>query len=92
LKLLNLPDEIDITNKLLQFPEVIMDSALSLSPHKIAFYLQNIASDFHVYYNKYRIITDNPELSSARLFFIDCIKTVLSNGLRLLGVSAPERM
>jgi arginyl-tRNA synthetase len=92
LKLLNLPEEIDITNKLLQFSEVIMDSALSLSPHKIAFYLQNIASDFHVYYNKYRIITDNPELSSARLFFIDCIKTVLSNGLRLLGVSAPERM
>jgi arginyl-tRNA synthetase len=92
LKLLDLPDEIDITNKLLQFPEVIMESALSLSPHKIAFYLQNIASDFHVYYNKYRIITDSPQLSSARLFFIDCIKTVLSNGLRLLGVSAPERM
>lgn len=91
-KLLVHPDEIDIASKLLQFPEVIMDSALSLSPHKIAFYLQNIASDFHVYYNKCRIITDTPELSSARLFFIDCIKTVLSNGLRLLGVSAPERM
>jgi arginyl-tRNA synthetase len=92
LKLLVHPDEVDIANKLLQFPEVIMDSALSLSPHKIAFYLQNIASDFHVYYNKCRIITDSPELSSARLFFIDCIKTVLSNGLRMLGVSAPERM
>jgi arginyl-tRNA synthetase len=92
LKLLDHPDEIDITSKLLQFPEVIMDSALSLSPHKIAFYLQDIASDFHVYYNKCRIIADSPELSSARLFFVDCIKTVLSNGLRLLGVSAPERM
>jgi arginyl-tRNA synthetase len=92
LKLLDHPDEIDITSKLLQFPEVIMDSALSLSPHKIAFYLQNIASDFHVYYNKCRIIADSRELSGARLFFVHCIKTVLSNGLRLLGVGAPERM
>lgn len=92
LKLLDHPDEVDITSKLLQFPEVVMDSALSLSPHKIAFYLQNLASDFHVYYNKCRIIADSPELSSARLFFVGCIKTVLSNGLRLLGVSAPERM
>ncbi|MBI4228740.1 MAG: arginine--tRNA ligase, partial [Deltaproteobacteria bacterium] len=92
LKLLDLPEEIDITNKLLQFPGVITDSALSLSPHKIAFYLQNIAADFHVYYNKHRIITDSQELSSAKLFFIGCIKTVLSNGLKLLGVSAPVRM
>ena len=92
LKLLDQPDEINITSKLLQFPEVIADSASSLSPHKIAFYLQEVASDFHVYYNKCRIIGESPELSSARLFFVDCIKTVLSNGLRLLGVSAPERM
>ncbi len=92
LKLLVHPDEIDITNKLLQFPEVILDSALTLAPHKVAFYLQNMASDFHVYYNRCRIITDSPELSSARLFFVNCIKTVLANGLMLLGLSTPERM
>lgn len=92
LRLLDLPDEIDLSNQLLQFPEVVMDSTLTLSPHKIAFYLQGIASDFHVYYNKYRIITDNEQLSTARLFFVECVRTVLSNGLRLLGVGAPERM
>jgi arginyl-tRNA synthetase len=92
LNLLSLPEEIEIMKKLLAFPEVVTDSAISLSPHKIAFYLQEIASDFHIYYNKNRVIGDDPKLSSARLYFIGCIKTVIKNGLRLLGVSAPERM
>jgi arginyl-tRNA synthetase len=92
LNLLNLPEEVEITKKLSLFPEVVRESALSLSPHKIAFYLQEIASDFHAYYNKNKIISDDPNLSSARLYFIRCIKTVIRNGLRLLGVSAPERM
>lgn len=92
LNLLTLPEEIDIIKKLLSFPEVVRESALSLAPHKLAFNMQEIASDFHVYYNRNRIISDDPMLSSARLYFISCIKTVIKNGLRLLGVSAPERM
>ncbi len=92
LNLLSLPEEIEIMKKLLVFPEVVTDSAISLSPHKIAFYLQEIASDFHIYYNKNRVIGDDLKLSSARLYLIGCIKTVIKNGLRLLGVSAPERM
>jgi len=92
LNLLRLPEEIEIIKKLLLFPEVVIESALSLSPHKVAFYLQELASDFHIYYNKNRIIGDDTKLSSARLYFIGCIKTVIKNGLRLLGVSAPERM
>ncbi|HEX9830537.1 MAG TPA: arginine--tRNA ligase [Thermodesulfobacteriota bacterium] len=90
--LLTLPEEIEIMKKLLSFPEIIRESALSLSPHKLAFYMQEIASDFHIYYNRNRIISDDPMLSSARLYLISCIKTVIKNGLRLLGVSAPERM
>ncbi len=92
LHLLTIPEEIETIKKLLSFPEVIRESALLLSPHKLAFYLQEIASDFHVYYNKNRIMSDDLMLSSARLYFIGCIKTVISNGLRLLGVSTPERM
>lgn len=92
LNLLNLPEEVKIIKKLLLFPEVVRESALSLSPHRVAFYLQDIASDFHIYYNKNRILGDDQNLSRARLYFIDCIRTVIRNGLRLLGVSAPQRM
>ncbi|MCI0454811.1 MAG: arginine--tRNA ligase [Candidatus Dadabacteria bacterium] len=92
LNLLNLPEEIDIIKKLLTFPELVRDCAVSLSPHKLAFYLQDIASDFHVYYNKSRIISDAPELSVARLYFVNSIRTVIRNGLKLLGISTPERM
>ncbi|MGH7801256.1 MAG: arginine--tRNA ligase [Thermodesulfobacteriota bacterium] len=92
LNLLSLPEEIDIIKKLLTFPELVRESALSLAPHKLVFYLQEMASDFHVYYNRIRIINDAPEQSSARLYFINCIRTVIRNGLRLLGISAPERM
>lgn len=92
LNLLDLPEEIDIAKKLLLFPEVIKESAQALAPHKIAFYLQELASVFHIYYNKHRVIVEDPGLSSNRLFLIGCIKTVIAKGLGLLGVSAPDRM
>jgi arginyl-tRNA synthetase len=92
LNLLNLPEEVEIIKKLLLFSDVVRESALSLSPHRVAFYLQDIASDFHIYYNKNRILGDDQNLSRARLYFIDCIRTVIRNGLRLLGVSTPQRM
>lgn len=92
LELLTEPLEIEITKKLLMYPDVLSESALLLSPHKIVFYLQDIASDFHVYYNKNRIIGEDHKLSQTRLFFAQCIRTVVRNGLGLLGVSIPERM
>lgn len=92
LNLLSLPEEVEIIKKLLLFPEVVRESALSLSPHRVAFYLQDIASDFHMYYNKNRILGNDQNLSRARLYLIDCIRTVIKNGLNLLGVSAPQRM
>ena len=76
----------------LQFPEIVDLSASSLSPHRIAFYLQDLASEFHVYYNRNKILTGKNELTSAKLFMISCIQTVLRNGLSLLGISAPRRM
>ncbi|HSE83983.1 MAG TPA: arginine--tRNA ligase [Thermodesulfobacteriota bacterium] len=92
LNLLSLPEEVQIIKKLLLFPEVVRDSAVSLAPHKIVFYLQDIASDFHVYYNKNRIVGEDAGLSQARLYFVNCVRRVIGNGLKLLGISAPERM
>jgi arginyl-tRNA synthetase len=92
LELLSLPEEVQIIKKLLLFPEVVRDSAVSLAPHKIVFYLQDIASDFHVYYNKNRIVGEDTGLTKARLYLINCVRRVIGNGLKLLGISAPERM
>jgi arginyl-tRNA synthetase len=65
--LLKEPGEIDLIKKLLLFPEVVEESSSLLAPHKIAYYLQEVASDFHVFYNKCRIVDDNRDLSQARL-------------------------
>ncbi len=89
---LQLQEEMQVVKKLLQFPEIVDQSAALLSPHRIAFYLQDLASEFHVYYNRNKILTENSELTTARLYFIACIQTVLRNGLSLLGISAPRRM
>ncbi len=92
LELLKAPEEIELVKKLLLFPEVVEDSAQARAPHKLAYYLQEVASEFHVYYNKCRVVDDDRQMSGARLYLISCVQTVLSNGLKLLGISAPERM
>ena len=86
------PDEIALIKKLLLFPEVVADSAGTLSPHKVAYFLQELAADFHSYYNKHRVVDEDRALSGARLYLIKSVRTVLSNGLGLLGISAPDRM
>ena len=86
------PMEVALTKKLLSFPEVIDESARALAPHKVVYYLLDVASDFHVYYNRVRIITEDDRLTRARLFFIDCVQHVIRNGLKILGVSVPDRM
>jgi len=92
LGLLTEPDEIALIKKLLLYPEVVADSAETLSPHKVAYFLQELAADFHSYYNKHRVVDEDRALSGARLYLIKCVRTVLSNGLGLLGISAPDRM
>lgn len=92
LALLSQPEEVDLVKKLLLYPDIVEDSAESLAPHKIAYYLLEVASDFHTYYNKSRIVVDDHAVSGARLYLVKCVKIVLSNGLKLLGISAPERM
>ncbi len=85
-------EELDLVKKILAYPEVIQKSAEALEVHRVSFYLQELVGQFHSYYNKHRIVTDDKELTLARLFLVDCLRTLIRSGLGLLGVSAPEKM
>lgn len=85
-------EELSLIKLLGQFPEVVEGSALNFEPHRITYYLQELAGLFHSFYNKHRVIGEDPELSAARLLLLKCTAQTLKNGLTLLGVSAPERM
>jgi arginyl-tRNA synthetase len=67
-------------------------AAADLSPHDVAFYLRELAGAFHTFYNAERVLVDDAVLRDARLALLLAVKQVLHNGLRVLGVSAPERM
>ncbi|SLM29324.1 Arginyl-tRNA synthetase [Desulfamplus magnetovallimortis] len=92
LHLLVEPEEINLIKLLSSFSDVVEKGALTLHPHVLFTYLMSLASEFHAYYNKHKVITDNMELSLARLFLVSSVKKVIRNALGLLGVSAPERM
>lgn len=92
LNLLNEPEEIQLMKILDNFQETVEKSAKTLHPHVIFTYLMTLASAFHGYYNKYKVITDNKDLTMARLSMVLAVKKVIRNALSLLGVSAPERM
>lgn len=75
-----------------RFPEVVEASALAREPHQVAFYLRDVANDFHAYYNAHQFLVDDAALRTARLALNRGTRQVLANGLALLGVSAPESM
>ncbi len=75
-----------------RYPETVRLSAENMEPHRVTYYLMNLASAFHSYYNKHRVLTDDPDLARARLFLVLAVKIIIKNGLTLLGVSAPEKM
>jgi arginyl-tRNA synthetase len=89
---LTLPEELSLIKRLLQFPDLVAGAARALEPHRVAYYLQELAALFHPYYNRYRIIGDDLALTHARLALVRAVGQVVRNGLSLLGVSAPERM
>jgi len=90
--LLKLPEELNLLKYLSAYPEVIEASALSLEPHRIPFYLIELSSSFHSYYNKYRVISSEVELTKARLLLMRSTKRVIKNALNVLGITAPEKM
>jgi arginyl-tRNA synthetase len=92
LDLLILDEEMKIIKQLADFPDMLSESADALEPHRITFYLVELADAFHSYYHDNRIIQDDQSLMNTRLFLVDAVRQVLACGLGILGVSAPERM
>jgi arginyl-tRNA synthetase len=92
LSLLELPEEISLIKQIAWFPDVVKQSALHLEPHRLVFYLQELAGSFHSYYYKNRIVTDDAPLTVSRLVLIRAIQTVLKNSFSILGINAPEKM
>ena len=86
------PEEIDLIKMLARYPDVIAAGAQTMEPHRITFYLMNLAAAFHRYYNKHRVLVDEPLLRCGRLNLVLAVQKVIRNGLTLLGVSAPQKM
>ncbi|HPD55598.1 MAG TPA: arginine--tRNA ligase [Smithellaceae bacterium] len=92
LSLLKEQEEMQMIKMMARFPEFLEGAVRAIEPHRLTFYLNELASVFHSYYNKNKVISDNGQLTDARLFLIKIIKIVLGNALTLLGVGAPEKM
>ncbi len=84
--------ELLLAQRLAEFPELILTAARERAPHSLAFYLRELAAEFHSYYNAERILVDDETLRAARLALSAAVRQTLANGLSLLGVSAPEKM
>ena len=92
LSLLTREKEIEVQKHLTSFPSLIEKAAKSNDPHLICYYLKDLASLFHSYYNSEKFIIEDDNLMSARMFLLKGIKQVIFNGLEILGVSSPEAM
>ncbi|HEX7054633.1 MAG TPA: arginine--tRNA ligase [Burkholderiales bacterium] len=84
--------ETTLARRLAGYPEVVAAAARDLEPHAVAFYLRELARDFHSYYNAERILVEDEALRAARLALCAAVRQTLANGLALIGVSAPEKM
>ena len=92
-QLLTESEEIDLIKKIGDFQEVVELCVDQMEPFGLLIYLQEVATCFHRFYDKHRVVDlSNPDLSVERLALIDAVRVVLANGLRLLGVSTPEKM
>lgn len=92
LERLTLAEELEIIKRLVQFAEIVEEGVTELEPHRVVFYLLELAGEFHRYYNRHRVISEDRELTGARLLLVRNVQRVLRGGLELLGVEAPDRM
>ena len=94
---LRAPEELDLVKRVLSFPDMLAAAALAYEPHRVAFWLHETIGAFHSYYTQgkksgERVIGPDPRVTAGRLYLCKALKQALSNGLAVLGVSAPERM
>ena len=92
LERLELGEELELIRQMVQFNDVLEDSVRELEPHRMVFYLLELAGEFHRYYNRFRVISDDLELTHARLFLVQNVQTTIRRGLEILGVEAPLKM
>jgi arginyl-tRNA synthetase len=92
LSLLNNELESTLIKQLNRYKDVVQSSALNYEPHLLAYYLRELAGDFHSYYNNSEFLVEDDTLRNSRLLLISAVKQVLSNGLNLLSVNAPDSM
>lgn len=90
--LLGQQHEVALISLLCRYSEVIESAAATCEPHYLAYYLRELANGLHSYYNAVQLLCEQEELRYARLCLLEAVRQVLSNGLELLGVSAPESM
>lgn len=93
ISLLQSEKELELLKKIGDFPKVVSDAARLRAPHRVTTYIQELAATFHSFYNAEKVLdADNKELSEARLALIIATRTTIANALKLVGVSAPEKM
>ena len=91
--LLTHPSELDLIRQMLRLRETVADVVETLGPHQLTYYAQDLASAFHAFYRDCRVVTpEDPAITAARLKLVNAAKITLANTLRLMGMSAPERM
>jgi arginyl-tRNA synthetase len=84
--------ELALLARLMEYPDIVENAARDLAPHAVAFYLRELAADFHSYYNTTRLLVDEEDVKRARLALACAMRQVIANALALIGVSAPEKM
>ena len=89
---LDSPRDLALAARLGEFPEVVETAAADLAPHLIAFYLRDLAAEFHSYYHAQRILVDDPGQRLARVALAAAVRQVIRNGMAILGVSCPVSM
>jgi arginyl-tRNA synthetase len=89
---LALPAELEMLKSIAAYPELLESAALDLAPHRIIFYLMDLAGQFHKYYNQHKVLSDDADLTQARLWLAECLRIVFRNGLTVVGLNAPDAM
>jgi arginyl-tRNA synthetase len=86
------PDELALIKVLDDFPDVVEGAATALEPHRVVFYVQRLAGEFHRFYTRHKCVSDDAERTTARLVLVRAVGQVIGRALSMVGVSAPETM
>jgi arginyl-tRNA synthetase len=92
LSLLKSSEELELIKKIALLPEIIQGAAKALEPHRVTTYLREVATTFHQFYHKRRVVTQSAALTAARLALVESTQIILRNALKIIGVSAPTHM